>query len=152
PLATITPARTGAAQGWQDIDPAALMRERLDPELRVFARSASDDKGPIMMFLTAFDVLAAAGLTPAINVKVLLDSEEEKGSPTIGRVAKAHRDLLSADAIVIHDGPIHASNKPTIVFGNRGNTVVRLVVYGPKSNLHSGHYGNYAPNPAQRLA
>src|SRR5262245_2591053 len=81
PLATFTPARTGAAQGWQEIDAAAL-QERLDPELRVFARSSSDDKGPIMMFLTAFDVLAAAGLTPAINVKILLDSEEEKGSPT----------------------------------------------------------------------
>jgi acetylornithine deacetylase/succinyl-diaminopimelate desuccinylase-like protein len=152
PLATFTPSRTGAAQGWQEIDPAALVQERLDPELRVFARSSSDDKGPIMMFLTAFDVLAAAGLTPAINVKVLLDGEEEKGSPTIDRVAKAHRDLLRADAIVIHDGPVHASNKPTIVFGNRGNTIVRLVVYGPKMNLHSGHYGNYAPNPAQRLA
>ena len=47
---------------------------------------------------------------------------------------------------------MHASNQPTIVFGNRGNTVVHLTVYGPKSNLHSGHYGNYAPNPAQRLA
>jgi acetylornithine deacetylase/succinyl-diaminopimelate desuccinylase-like protein len=105
-----------------------------------------------MMFLTAFDALKAARLEPAINVKVLLDSEEEKGSPTIGIVAKANRDLLRADAIVIHDGPMHGSNQPTIIFGNRGNTVVQLIVYGPKTPLHSGHYGNYVPNPAQRLA
>ena len=105
-----------------------------------------------MMFLTAFDALKAAGAAPAINVKVLLDSEEEKGSPTIGVVAKANRELLAADAIVINDGPIHPSNRPTIVFGNRGVTLVRLTVYGPKNPLHSGHFGNYAPNPAQRLA
>jgi acetylornithine deacetylase/succinyl-diaminopimelate desuccinylase-like protein len=144
--------RIGTQQSWEEIDARKLTEEKPDPEWRVFARSASDDKGPIMMFLTAFDVLKAAGLDPAINVKVLLDSEEEKGSPAIGVVAKAHRELLRADAIVIHDGPMHASNRPTIIFGNRGNTVVQLTVYGPRSNLHSGHYGNYAPNAAQRLA
>jgi acetylornithine deacetylase/succinyl-diaminopimelate desuccinylase-like protein len=137
---------------WEQIDEKRLFDDKLDPEWRVFARSSSDDKGPIMMFLSAFDVLKAVGAEPAINVKVLLDSEEEKGSSNIGNVAQANRDLLRADAIVINDGPMHASNRPTIIFGNRGNTVVRLIVYGPKSNLHSGHYGNYVPNPAQRLA
>ena len=96
--------------------------------------------------------LKAAGVEPAINVKVILDSEEEKGSVNIGNVATAHRELLRADAILIHDGPRHASEKPTLVFGNRGNTTVRLTVYGPRNELHSGHYGNYAPNPALRLA
>jgi acetylornithine deacetylase/succinyl-diaminopimelate desuccinylase-like protein len=152
PLPTFTPSRISAQSFWEEIDRNKLLNEKIDPEWRVFARSSSDDKGPIMMFLTAFDVLKAAALEPAINVKVLLDSEEEKGSPTIGVVTKANRDLLRADAIVIHDGPMHASSQPTIIFGNRGNTVVRLVVYGPKSPLHSGHYGNYVPNPAQRLA
>src|SRR5215471_14935592 len=151
-LATMTPSRAGATPRFEDIDTAKLESGRLDPEWRIFARSSSDDKGPIMMFLTAFDALKAAGIEPAVNVKVLLDSEEEKGSPTIGKVVTAHRELLRADALLIHDGPMHASNQPTIVFGNRGNTVVHLTVYGPKSNLHSGHYGNYAPNPAQRLA
>ena len=152
PLATLTPSRSGAQAQWEEIDEKRLQTDKIDPEWRIFARSSSDDKGPIMMFLSAFDVLKAAGLEPAINVKVLLDGEEEKGSPTIGDVAKAHRDLLRADAILIHDGPMHASNQPTIIFGNRGNTVVQLTVHGPKSNLHSGHYGNYVPNPAQRLA
>src|SRR6266850_1436617 len=62
-----------------------------------------------------------------------------------------NRDLLSADAIVIHDGPRHASERPTLIFGNRGNSRVTLTVYGPKQPLHSGHYGNYVPNPAIRL-
>jgi acetylornithine deacetylase/succinyl-diaminopimelate desuccinylase-like protein len=137
---------------WEEIAAEKALGEAIDPDWRFFARSSSDDKGPIMMFLTAFDALAAVGAAPAVNVKVLLDSEEEKGSPTIGIVAKENRDLLSADAIVINDGPVHPSNRPTIVFGNRGNTLVRLTVYGPKSPLHSGHFGNYAPNPAQRLA
>ncbi len=137
---------------WELVASEKLMADKLDPELRVFARASSDDKGPIMMMLTAFDALKAAGLEPGINVKVLLDSEEEKGSPTIDKVATEHKALLKADGIVIHDGPMHASAKPTLVFGNRGNTTVTLTVYGPKAPLHSGHYGNYVPNPAQRLA
>jgi acetylornithine deacetylase/succinyl-diaminopimelate desuccinylase-like protein len=124
----------------------------LDPELRVFGRASSDDKGPILMFLAAMDALKAAGMEPAIHVKVILDSEEEKGSIRIGEVATANKALLQSDGLIIHDGPRHSSNKPTLIFGNRGNTVVTLTVYGPKSPLHSGHYGNYVPNPAQRLA
>src|SRR5262249_50207070 len=152
PLPAFATGRATVQPPWEDAPTDRLQDEKLDPELRIFARASSDDKGPIMMFLTAFDVLKAAGRAPAINVKVLLDGEEEKGSPTIGTVAKAHRELLAADAIVINDGPMHASNQPTIIFGNRGNTIVRLTVHGARSNLHSGHYGNYAPNPAQRLA
>jgi acetylornithine deacetylase/succinyl-diaminopimelate desuccinylase-like protein len=137
---------------WQEFDRNALLDKNIDLDWRLFARSTSDDKGPIMMFLTALDVLTAAGAPPAFNIKVLLDSEEEKGSITIGTLATENRDLLRADAIIIHDGPMHESGRPTIVFGNRGNTLVQLTVYGPSSNLHSGHYGNYVPNPAQRLA
>lgn len=141
-----------AKGAWEIVPSERLTADKLDAELRVFARSSSDDKGPIMMMLAAFDALKASGMEPGINVKVLLDSEEEKGSPTIDRVATEHKALLRADGIVIHDGPMHASAKPTLVFGNRGNTTVTLTVYGPKSPLHSGHYGNYVPNPAQRLA
>jgi acetylornithine deacetylase/succinyl-diaminopimelate desuccinylase-like protein len=151
PWAATLKQRNAGGQ-WEEIDRNKLKGGEIDPNWRLFARAASDDKGPIMMFLNAFDALAATGLNPAINVKVLIDSEEEKGSINIGQVATANRDLLRADAIVINDGPMHESNQPTIVFGNRGNTLVALTVYGPKMNLHSGHYGNYAPNPAQRLA
>jgi acetylornithine deacetylase/succinyl-diaminopimelate desuccinylase-like protein len=141
-----------AAGKWDVVDTTRLQATPLDPELRVFGRSSSDDKGPIMMFLAAFDALKAAGMESRVRVKVLLDSEEEKGSPTIGQVVKQNKDLLKADVLLIHDGPMHASNRSTLIFGNRGNTIVSLTVYGPKSPLHSGHYGNFIPNPAQRLA
>jgi acetylornithine deacetylase/succinyl-diaminopimelate desuccinylase-like protein len=141
-----------AAGAWEIVATDRLTADKLDPELRVFARASSDDKGPIMMFLAACDALKASGLEPSLNVKVLLDSEEEKGSPTIDKVATEHKALLRADGILIHDGPMHGSGKPTLVFGNRGMTSVTLTVYGPKNPLHSGHYGNYVPNPAQRLA
>src|SRR6516225_6809721 len=110
-----------ASGKWEEIDRGQLKGDKIDPDWRLFARAASDDKGPIMMFLTAFDALKAAGLEPAMNVKVLLDSEEEKDSPNLADVAKPNHDTLRADAIVINDGPMHESNAPTIVFGNRGN-------------------------------
>jgi acetylornithine deacetylase/succinyl-diaminopimelate desuccinylase-like protein len=152
PLRTFTLVQNISSNQWEVADPHVLYEETLDPELRIFSRSSSDDKAPIMMFLAAFDLLKEKGIEPAINVKVLLDSEEEKNSPGIAAVTAANRDLLQADAILIHDGPMHVSNRPTMIFGNRGVTFLRLTVYGPKSDLHSGHYGNYVPNPAQRLA
>lgn len=144
--------RRNGSGAWEVVRSDSLFAPALDPELRVFARSASDDKAPIMMFLAAFDGLRQLGADPAIHVKVLLDSEEEKGSPSIRAVVQAHKDLLACDALVIHDGPRHQSERPTIVFGNRGFAHVTLVVYGPKQPLHSGHFGNYVPNPAVRLA
>ena len=147
-----TPSTASARGGWEDLDLARVLAGPIDPEWRVFARSSSDDKGPIMMFLSAFDLMNEAKAAPAINVKVILDAEEEKGSPRISAPVKANRDLLKSDALIINDGPTHPSNLPTIIFGNRGNAVVELTVFGPRAPLHSGHYGNYAPNPAQRLA
>ena len=144
--------KRNASGAWEIVDTALLSAATLDPELRVFGRASSDDKGPIMMFLAAFDGLKQLGADPAINVKVLLDSEEEKGSPSIATVLQANRDVLRTDAVVMHDGPLHDSERPTLIFGNRGIVRVMLTVYGPKQPLHSGHYGNYAPNPAVRLA
>ncbi len=144
--------KRSAAGKWEIVSTDLPFQEKLDPDLRVFARCSSDDKGPIMMFLAAFDGLREARLDPAINVKLLIDSEEEKGSPSIPFVVSSNRELLKSDAIVIHDGPRHQSERPTLVFGNRGAMRVTLVVHGPKQPLHSGHYGNYVPNPAIRLA
>jgi acetylornithine deacetylase/succinyl-diaminopimelate desuccinylase-like protein len=144
--------KRNAAGKWEEVSQERLFDPALDPELRVFGRSSSDDKGPIMMLLAAFDGINASGVVPAINVKVLLDSEEERGSPSIPEVVKANRDLLRSDAIIIHDGPRHASNRPTLIFGNRGATRTTLTVFGPRAPLHSGHYGNYVPNPAMRMA
>jgi acetylornithine deacetylase/succinyl-diaminopimelate desuccinylase-like protein len=143
--------RNGSGQ-WEAIPIERLFGESVDPEWRVFARSSSDDKAPIMMMLAALDALKASGNAPAYNVKVLLDSEEEKSSPSLSAVISQNQALLAADRLVVLDGPGHPSNAPTLVFGNRGVSQVTLKVYGPKQDSHSGHYGNYAANPAQTLA
>jgi len=137
---------------WGEVDKAELFRPDFDPELRIFARAAADDKGPIAMFLASFDLLRAQKKRPAVDVKLLLDSEEESNSAGIPAVVETHSDALKADALVVFDAAEHPSGRPTILFGNRGVTPLTLTVYGPKVPLHSGHYGNYAPNPAQRLA
>jgi len=151
PFEPVVRERDGQGK-WNDVSREKLLAQPLDPELRVFARAASDDKAPIMMLLTAIDVLKSRGAKPAINIKVLLDSEEEIGSPNLGATVSANQSLFKADALIVLDGPVHASGKPTLTFGNRGVTQVTLTVFGPKSPLHSGHFGNYVPNPAMRLA
>ena len=137
---------------WQIVSMQELMNTGFDPELRVFARSASDDKGPIMMFLASLDLMKSTNINPAINIKVILDSEEEVNSPGIPEAVKQNRDFLKADALVIFDMASHPSGRPTAIFGNRGVQTLNLTVYGPKAPLHSGHYGNYVPNPAFNLA
>jgi acetylornithine deacetylase/succinyl-diaminopimelate desuccinylase-like protein len=119
---------------------------------RIYARSASDDKSPIVGVLAALDALSAQGRRPAFNVKFILDGEEEDGSPNLERTLAAHRELVAADLLISADGPVHQSGRPQVVFGNRGIAVVELTAYGPYRPLHSGHYGNWAPNPAMRLA
>jgi acetylornithine deacetylase/succinyl-diaminopimelate desuccinylase-like protein len=104
--------KKNAAGKWEIANPGALFSEELDPELRVFARSAADDKGPIMMLLAAFDGLAKAKAEPAINVKVLIDGEEEKGSPSLPALAAANQALLRADAIVVHAPVLLAPLEP----------------------------------------
>lgn len=137
---------------WQAVDMQELMKPDFDPELRVFARSAADDKGPLMMFLASIDLMQSKGLKPAVNIKVILDSEEEINSPGISEVVKQNKTFLKADALVIFDMASHPSGRPTAIFGNRGVQTLNLTVYGPKAPLHSGHYGNYVPNPAFNLA
>ena len=119
---------------------------------RLFGRSTSDDKGPIVMFLNAIDLLKKEGRNMPFNVKVILDGEEEKGSKPIANAVKQYRELLEADFLIISDGPMHVSGEPTLVYGCRGITTMSLTTYGPVKHQHSGHYGNYAPNPGFQLA
>lgn len=137
--------------GWREIPWSRLERE-IDPDWRIFARSASDPKGPVGMLLAALDAAKDGGLELAHDLKVIMDFEEEQGSPHLAAAVRANRDRLGADWLWIFDGPRHPSNRPTLVFGARGIARMTLRVFGPKAALHSGHYGNYAPNPAQRLA
>lgn len=119
---------------------------------RLFGRSTSDDKGPIIMFLNAYDLLKKEGKEIPFNVKVILDGEEEKSSKPLPKAVKQYRELLEADFLMIADGPVHASGLPTVVYGCRGITTMTLTTYGPIKPQHSGHYGNYAPNPGFQLA
>ena len=123
-----------------------------DPEWRIFARSASDAKGPITMFLSAVDALERLKMIPDFNLKVILDFEEELGSPNLPAAVLRNKELLKADRLVIFDGPRHRLNKPTLTFGARGISTIQLTTYGPIVPQHSGHFGNYAPNPAFKLA
>lgn len=124
----------------------------INPEWRLYARAASDDKAGVMAILTAFDALRAQNMTPSLNIKFLFEGEEEAGSPHLGEIIDLHKDLLAADAWIICDGPVHQSGRKQAVFGVRGDVNVDVTVYGAKRPLHSGHYGNWAPNPAMVLA
>ena len=136
---------------WHDI-PWERIRGERDPEWRIFARSASDSKGPIAQFLTAVSILDAQGIRPDFHMKVIVDTEEEKGSPNLPPAVEANRERLAADMLVIFDGPPHVSGEPTLKFGARGITTVTLTTYGPSVPQHSGHYGNYLPNPVFHMS
>ncbi len=123
--------------------------DKLPDNWRIYARSASDDKAPIVALCAALDALQ--GKTQS-NIHVVIDGEEEMGSPSLTAAIARYRDKLRASLLLILDGPVHASGRPTLAFGARGIVTVDLTVYGPKMALHSGHYGNWIPNPAMRLA
>ncbi len=128
------------------------LNDDIDYNWRLFGRSTSDDKGPIIMFLNAIDLLQKEEIKLPFNVKVILDGEEEKGSKPLPKAVKQYRELLEADFLLIADGPIHSSEKPTVVYGCRGITTLSITTHGPAKPQHSGHYGNYAPNPGFQLA
>jgi len=136
-------------------EPRALPEpgERVDPEARLYARAAGDDKGPIIALLAALDALAENDIELTSNIVVLFDGEEERGSPHLDEYLRRHRDRFDGvDLWLFCDGPVHQSRQPQIVFGVRGVTGMDVTVYGADRPLHSGHYGNWAPVPGQILA
>ena len=124
----------------------------INPRYRIYARSASDDKAGVMAILTAFSALKEKGVALTSNVKFFFEGEEEAGSPHLGEIIDRNKELLAADAWIIGDGPVHQSGAKQVVFGARGDTNVDVTVYAAKRPLHSGHYGNWSPNPAHLLA
>jgi acetylornithine deacetylase/succinyl-diaminopimelate desuccinylase-like protein len=119
---------------------------------RIYARSTSDDKSPIVALLAALDALRAKKIPLAVNLKVIFEGEEEAGSTNLQRTLELHKNLLGADLLITADGPVHQSGRPLVFFGNRGDIGIDVTVYGPVRALHSGHYGNWAPNPAIELS
>ncbi|MCI0542904.1 MAG: M20/M25/M40 family metallo-hydrolase [Actinobacteria bacterium] len=138
-------------EGGTTVDPPGP-GDPIDPEWRIYARGASDDKTPFAAILAAVDALAEAGIERRIDLVFLFDGEEESGSPNLGRYMTELAPRLVADAWLLCDGPVHQSRLPQVAFGVRGYTGFELTVYGPDRELHSGHYGNWVPNPAQDLA
>ncbi|MGI4736899.1 MAG: M20/M25/M40 family metallo-hydrolase [Janthinobacterium lividum] len=132
--------------------PLPAAGEPLNPDWRIYARGSSDDKAGVMSILTAYQALAQSGGKPTVNLKFFFEGEEEKGSPHLAELLHQHRNLLQSDLWIICDGPVHQSGRKQVVFGARGDVNLGLTVYGPKRPLHSGHYGNWAPNPAMELA
>ena len=138
-------------EGGKDIDVDSA-QSPLNPEWRIYARSAGDDKTPIQALLTALDALKANSIPLGVNVKLFFEGEEEAGSPHLPDAIRKYAPLLQADAWMLCDGPVHQTRRMQVDFGARGVTDFEMTVYGPTHALHSGHYGNWAPNPAVMLA
>lgn len=143
--------RQNASGDWEAIDWSHLDGP-IDPEWRVFGRSAADDKAPIMMMLAAVELLDKTKSRMGVNIKVVLDPQEEAGSEAFLSTLDQYKQQYAADYMVIMDGPAHPSNRPTLTFGCRGNATCSITTYGARLPQHSGHYGNYVPNPVFTLA
>lgn len=126
--------------------------ESYDEDWRIYARGSSDDRAPVTGLLTAVDALQSAGIPLRNNIKFIFDGEEEEGSTNLASFLKEHKDLLLCDIIFMCDGPAYYSGDPTLFFGARGVTSLEITLYGPNASVHSGHYGNWIPNPGIRLA
>jgi acetylornithine deacetylase/succinyl-diaminopimelate desuccinylase-like protein len=125
--------------------------DAINPEWRLNGRAAADDKAGIFSILNAYAALVASGIPPSVNVKFFFDGEEEFGSPHLREILDLHRARLASDLWIVCDGPRPASGRKSVVFGVRGDVNLELTAYGAKRPLHSGNYGNWAPNPADGL-
>jgi acetylornithine deacetylase/succinyl-diaminopimelate desuccinylase-like protein len=119
---------------------------------RIYARSSSDDKSPVVALLAALDALRAKQIPLKVNLKVIFEGEEEAGSTNLAHTLELNKNLFGADLLITADGPVHQSGRQLVFFGNRGDIGLNITVYGPVRALHSGHYGNWAPNPAMELS
>ncbi|MGI8582450.1 MAG: M20/M25/M40 family metallo-hydrolase [Chitinophagaceae bacterium] len=122
-----------------------------DLQWRIYARGSSDDKAGVAAILNAYDAIVKSGMQLNSNIKFFFEGEEEAGSPHLKEILEKYSSMLQSDLWIICDGPVHQSGKKLIAFGVRGDTHLDLTVYASKRPLHSGHYGNWAPNPAMML-
>ncbi len=124
----------------------------INPDWRLSGRGAADDKAGVLSILNGFDALRKCGVSPTVNVKFFFEGEEEILSVHLSELLELHRDKLQGELWIICDGPRHVSGRKIVQFGARGDVNMHLTVYAAKRPLHSGNYGNWAPNPALRLA
>jgi acetylornithine deacetylase/succinyl-diaminopimelate desuccinylase-like protein len=144
--------------GHYDVQPPDPLDEWISPpfeptirEGRLYARGVGDNKGQhLAQILGVKALLATRGSLPC-NVQVLLEGEEEIGSPQMPAFVRAHRDKLTADLVITSDGPVDDSGRSRIVFGVRGGVNFTLSARGANQDLHSGNWGGVAPNPIWTL-
>lgn len=136
---------------WKQI-PWTSLETQINDDWRVFARAAADDKAPIIMLLSALELMKKENLEPKFNIKIIFDLEEEYSSNGFLSTLSKYKERYQADHMIIMDGPAHNSNRPTLTFGCRGIATCDITTYGAKLPMHSGHYGNYSPNPVFELS
>ncbi len=136
---------------WDTGQPFTPIVKQVDGEPRIYARGAGDDKAAIFAQLTALTALQAAHIPLQANIRFVWEGEEEAGSAHLEQILMANRDLIHGDIWLVCDGPVDQTRRQTLIFGARGDAHLQITVYGPNRSLHSGHYGNWAPNPAMML-
>jgi acetylornithine deacetylase/succinyl-diaminopimelate desuccinylase-like protein len=124
----------------------------INEEWRIYARGSSDDRAPIICYMAALDAINKSNIRLKNNLKFIFEGEEEAGSTNLRECLVTNQKLLKSDILFMCDGPGYFSGDPTLFFGVRGIVSLQVTVYGANTNLHSGHYGNWAPNPAMSLA
>jgi acetylornithine deacetylase/succinyl-diaminopimelate desuccinylase-like protein len=151
-------APTALLYGHYDVQPPDPLDAWISPPFeptirdgRLYARGVGDNKGQHLAQLLALETLLACHNELPCNVKVLLEGEEEIGSPQMLEFVRSHREELAADLVIISDGPVHESGRSQLVFGARGVLSFELRTHGAKRDLHSGNWGGIAPNPLWRL-
>lgn len=140
----------------QPVDPLELWDSApFEPEVRdnkLYARGASDDKGQVFMHIKAVEALLKENGSLPVNVKFLIEGEEEVGSPNLEKYIKNNKEKLAADIIVISDTGMQGPGQPAVCYGLRGLTGVQIDIQGAKGDLHSGLYGGGVQNPLHAIA
>ena len=136
----------------QPVDPLSLWETPpFEPSVRdgkIYARGASDDKGQVLMHVKALEAIIKTDGKLPINVKLLIEGEEEIGSPHLPSFIEKNKELLKADVLVISDTGMIEKGKPSITYGLRGLTGLQIDIQGANSDLHSGAYGGGVQNAA----
>ena len=140
----------------QPVDPLNLWTNPpFEPTIRdgkVFARGATDDKGQVFLHIKAIEAMLAVDGSLPVNLKLLIEGEEEIGSPNLAPFVEQHRAKLACDAVVVSDTSMFAPGEPSIVYGLRGLAYLQIDIQGPNRDLHSGSYGGAVANPINALA
>ncbi|MEU1016916.1 dipeptidase [Streptomyces sp. NPDC005900] len=154
-------APTVLVYGHHDVQPAACedgwTTDPFEPVVqgnRLHARGAADDKGQVFFHTLGVRAhLAATGRhAPAVNLKLLVEGEEESGSPHFRELIEAHKERIAADAVIVSDTGMWSRDTPTVCTGMRGLAECEIVLHGPDQDIHSGSFGGAVPNPATEIA